>query len=118
MDSTRHEVEAAAEAFIDAIAHLRRQLEINESLVHQALGRFRSGASMTQTMTEVPSAEERALAQDAVRAFYAAKNRMRVAITTAALEEDLTVAEIAEVFTIPHDVVASISAEHPRAEVS
>ena len=92
--------------------------EYNEALVHQALDRFRSGASMAQTMTEVPSAEERSAAQDAVRAFYAGKNRLRVAITTAALEEGLSVAEIAEVFTIPHDVVASISAEHPRAEVS
>ena len=118
MDSTRREVEAAAASFIEAIAHLRRQLEINEDLVHQALDFFRSGASMARTMTEVPSAEARASAQDAVRAFYAGKNRMRVAITTAALEEGLSVAEIAEVFTIPHDVVASISAEHPRAEVS
>ena len=118
MDSTRHEVEAAAEAFIDAIAHLRQQLEINEALVHRALVRFRTGASMAQTMSDVPSAEERTSAQDAVRAFYAGKSRMRVAITTAALEEGLSIAEIAEVFTIPHDVVASISAEHPRAEVS
>jgi DNA-directed RNA polymerase specialized sigma24 family protein len=118
MDSIRAEVEAAAEAFIDAIADLRRQLEINEALVHQALNHFRSGASMARTMTEVPSAGARASAQDAVRSFYAGKNRMRVAVTTAALEEGLSVAEIAEVFTIPHDVVASISAEHPRTEVS
>ena len=46
------------------------------------------------------------------------KNRMRVAVTNAAIEEGLSVAEIAEVFTIPHDVVASISAEHPRADVA
>jgi hypothetical protein len=117
MDSTRDEVEAAAEAFIDAIAHLRQELEISEALVHQALDRFRSGASMARTMTDVPSGEARVAAQDAVRAFYAAKNRMRVAVTTAGLEEGLSVAEVAEAFTIPHDVVASISAEHPRAEV-
>jgi hypothetical protein len=43
---------------------------------------------------------------------------MRVAVTNAAIEEGLSVAEIAEVFTIPHDVVASISAEHPRADVA
>ena len=43
---------------------------------------------------------------------------MRVAITTAALEERLSVADIADVFIIPHDVVASISAEHPRADLS
>jgi len=118
MDSTRREVETAAEAFIDAIAHLRHQLEINEALVHEALDQFRAGATMAHTMTAVPSAEARAGAQEAVRGFYSCKNRMRVAVTTAALEEQMSVAEIAEMFTIPHDVVASISAEHPRVDVS
>jgi hypothetical protein len=74
MDSARHEVEQAAEAFIIAIAHLREQLETNEALVHRALDHFRTGASMAQTMTEVPSAAERAAAQDGVRRFYSGKN--------------------------------------------
>jgi hypothetical protein len=34
------------------------------------------------------------------------------------LEQGLSVAEIAKVATMPHDVVASISAEHPGDEVS
>ncbi len=54
--------------------------------------------------------EERAANREAVQLFYAKRAELRDVIIRAALDEGMTVSELAAEFGIPHDVIASQAA--------
>ena len=51
--------------------------------------------------------EERSANTAAVRSFYARRSDLRTAIMRAALDEGMSVSDLAAVFGIPHEVIAS-----------
>ena len=107
MGDARLEVITAIKALIQANLSARGQLEENERLLRSALAGIEGGASIEATLRALPTIEERATNTEVVRSFYERRIDLRTATIKAALDEGMTVADLAAVFGIPHEVIAS-----------
>ena len=107
MGDSRREVMQAITDLIEANLVARAQLEENERLLRLSISRIEEGASIGETLRSLPTVEERSANTTAVRSFYARRSDLRTAIIRAALDEGMTVSDLAAVFGIPHEVIAS-----------
>lgn len=107
MGDARLEVTAAVKELIQANLTAREQLEENERLLRSALASIEGGASIETTLRAMPTIEERAANSEAVRSFYERRIDLRTATIKAALDEGMTVTDLAAVFGIPYEVIAS-----------
>ena len=110
MRDARLHIVTAINNLIDANLVARTQLEDNERLLRQSIERVESGVSIGEILRSLPTVEERAANREAVQTFYAKRAELRDVIIKAALDEGMTVSELAAVFGIPHDVIASQAA--------
>lgn len=107
MGDPRQEVIEAITNLIEANLVARAQLEENERLLRFSIARIEQGASVGETLRTLPTVEERSANTAAVQSFYARRIDLRTAIIRAALDEGMTVSDLAAVFGIPHEVIAS-----------
>ena len=97
----------AIHQLIEANLVARAQLEDNERLLRRSMAQLEAGVTIGDTLRSLPTVEERAANTEAVRTFYARRSDLRTAIVKAALDEGMSVTDLAAVFGIPHDVIAS-----------
>ena len=107
MDDSRQEVIVAIKRLIQANLHARSQLENNERLLRDSLARLEAGQTIAETLRGLPTVEERTANTEAVRAFYARRTDVRTATIRAALDEGMSVTDLAAEWGIPHHVIAS-----------
>ena len=107
MGDARLEVITAIKELIRANLSAREQLEENERLLRSALACIEEGTSIETTLRAMPTIEERAANSEAVRSFYERRIDLRTATIKAALDEGMTVTDLAAVFGIPYEVIAS-----------
>ena len=107
MGDPRHEVMRAITDLIDANLVARAQLEENERLLRLSISQIEEGTAIGEILRSLPTVEERSDNTTAVQSFYARRIDLRTAIIRAALDEGMTVSELAAVFGIPHEVIAS-----------
>jgi hypothetical protein len=79
----------------DATVQLRRRLEINEGLLNRALESIDDGMTIKETIAAVPSIEERRAAEEGMQHLYSVRREVRETVIAAAIEEGMTVPEIA-----------------------
>jgi len=117
VDSTRAAVRQAIADLAEATAQLRRHLESNERLHIRALESLDAGLSIKETMAAIPSFEERKTAEDSMQHLYSVRHQVREAVITAAVEEGMSVPEIAVAYGLPVDRAAAyVSALTDRGE--
>jgi len=107
MSSARLRVVAAINELIEANRVTRSQLEDNERLLRESVVCVEAGVPIGEILRSLPTVEERAANREAVRSFYAKRAELRDTIIKAALDEGMTVSDLAATFGIPHDVIAS-----------
>jgi hypothetical protein len=112
MGDPRVGVTEAIAALIESNRQLRSRLQLQERLLKSALMRIGNGESIAGTMIAIPTVDDREQSEDAVRLFYARRSDVREAVVEAALDEGLTVAEVASAFGIHHEQVAAHVAKH------
>ena len=96
----------------NANRHLRVNLENNEQILAAAELRLKQGSTITSTLRLLPSLSDRQAAEVAVTELYNARHNMRRAVVAAALNEGMSVGELAnrieltpeQVQTIAHDI--------------
>src|SRR5665213_1392388 len=103
MGDPRVGVTEAISALIESNRQLRSRLQLQERLLKSALHRIGSGESIAGPPGGIPTVDDRHQSEDAVRVFYARRSEVREAIVAAALDEGLTVAEVASAFGIHHE---------------
>jgi len=90
----------------DATVELRRHLEINEGLLALALESIDDGMTIKETIAAVPSIKERRAAEENMQHLYSVRREVRKTVIAAAIDEGMTVPEIATSYGIPVDRVA------------
>jgi hypothetical protein len=110
MREARLRVVVAINNLIDANLIARTQLEDNERLLRESIVRVESGVAIGEILHSLPTVEERAANREAVQTFYARRAELRDVIIKAALDEGMSVSDLAAEFGIPHDVIASQAA--------
>ncbi len=103
------DVPSAIEGLIEANLALRTQLEANEKILRRALLMLADGSGVARTLQAIPSIDARAAAEVAVKELYEARHEVRQAVIRAALDEGMTVAEVASAFGIPAEQVVGYS---------
>jgi len=103
------DVPSSIEGLIQANQTLRSQLKANERILRRALLMLADGTGVARTLQAFPSIDARAAAESAVKALYEARHEVRVAVIAAALDEGMTIAEIAASFGIPPEQVVGYS---------
>jgi hypothetical protein len=117
VDSTRAAARRAIADLAEATAELRRHLESNERLHGRALESLDAGMTIKETMANIPSFEERKAAEDSMQHLYSVRHQVREAVITAAVEEGMSVPEIAAAYGLPVDRAAAyVSALTDRGE--
>ena len=114
-DSVEHVLTAIA-YLKNANRHLRVNLETNEQILAEAELRLKRGSSITSTLRLLPSLSDRQAAEVAVTELYNARHNMRRAVVAAALNEGMSVGELAnridltpeQVQTIAHDIAWNV----------
>lgn len=107
MGDSRQEVIVAIRELIAANLSARAQLEDNERLLRESLARIEAGISIAETLRSLPTVEERQANTEAVRMFYARRTDVRTATIKAALDEGMSVTDLAAEWGISHHVIAS-----------
>jgi len=110
MREARVRVVASINVLIEANLAARAQLEENERLLRESIAHVESGMAIGEILQSLPTVEERAANREAVQTFYARRAELRDVIIQAALDEGMTVSDLAAAFGIPHDVIASQAA--------
>jgi hypothetical protein len=110
MRDARPHIVTAINNLIDANLVARTQLEENERLLRESIVQIESGVTIGEILHSLPTVEERAANRGAVQTYYAKRVELRDVIIKAALDEGMTVSELAAEFGIPHDVIASHAA--------
>jgi len=117
VDSTRAAARQAIADLAVATAQLRRHLQSNERLHILALESLDAGLTIKETMAAIPSFEERKAAEDSMQHLYSVRHQVREAVITAAVEEGMSVPEIAAAYGLPVDRAAAyVSALTDRRE--
>ena len=116
MFQARNGVAESIEALIGAHRELRMRLEDNERILNRALVELAEGTRVAHAMRAVPSIEARAASEAAVQALYAARHRVREAVIGAALQEGMSITEVAAEYGVAPDVVVGFANEAVRTE--
>jgi hypothetical protein len=117
VDSTRAAARQAIADLAEATAQLRRHLESNERLHIRALESLDAGMTIQETMASIPSFGERKAAEDSMQRLYSVRHQVREAVVTAAVEEGMSVPQIAAAYGLPVDRAAAyVSALTDRRE--
>jgi hypothetical protein len=106
----REEVCAAIAALVQANLEVRVQFEENERLLRESLVRIELGASIEAILRALPAQEERTANIEAVRIYYEHRHVLRKGTIRAALDEGMPIAELAALYAVPHEVIASCAA--------
>ncbi len=101
MSRSRAAARQAIANLADATVQLRRRLEINEGLLTRALKSIDAGMTIKETIAAIPSFEERRAAEESMQHLYAVRREVRETVIAAAIEEGMTVPEIATAYGIP-----------------
>ncbi len=102
---------AAIEELISANRTLRNQLLVNERTLTQALTLLNGGAGIGEVLMTVPSLHQRRASEDAVRALYDARHKVREIVIPSAVAEGLSLADITTAFGIPLEEVVGYANE-------
>ena len=117
MDSSRAKARRAIADLAEATAQLRRDLEVNEGLHIRARESLDAGMTIRETMAAIPSFEQRRTAEDSMQHLYAVRHHVRETVIMAAVQEGMTVPEIAAAYGLPVDRAAAyVSALTDRRE--
>lgn len=103
------DVPSAIEGLIEANRALRIRLKANERILRRALLTLADGTGVARTLRTIPSIDARAAAEIAVKELYEARHEVRRAVIGTALDEGMTVAEVAASFGIPPEQVVGYS---------
>ncbi len=95
----------ALQQLIEADQEVRSHLQRWEGVLRRGIRRVEQGDSLASTLELTRPGEARQTVNDALRSLAAARHDMRVAVTAAALEEGLSVSDIARSFGISRQLV-------------
>lgn len=107
MGPSPSEVTATINDLIDANRNLRSKLLANEQVLAEAVRMINGGASVGDTLATLPSVQPRRAAEDAVKALYEARRKVREAVIPAAIAEGMPVGDIVTAFGVPLDTVVA-----------
>ena len=105
MSPSPSEVTAAIRELIGANRTLRSKLLASERVLAQAVRLIDDGKGVGETLVTVPSVQERRAAEDAVLSLYEARHKVREAVIPAAIDDGLSLVDIATAFGVPLDTV-------------
>jgi hypothetical protein len=110
----RDEVVVAIRGLIDANLETRCQLAENECLLRESLRRMHAGEAIVSILRSLPTERERAANIETVRNYYERRHHLRRATVRAALDEGITIADLADLYAVPVELIASCAATARR----
>ncbi len=98
----------------DANRAMRLRLEENEELLHKATAMTSEGMRASALLEELPVYAAQTAADDTMMALFEARDQLRKVVICEALEDGMTIEQLAAMFHLSPDLVSSYVAEHSR----
>ena len=111
MSHRRDDLTAEIEAHLDKNLQLRAQLEVNEQMIREGLSKLRGGTRMPEILAGQPIPEALVATDAAVAGLFDSRQRVRRLIIGMALDDGMSVEELATTFGVTPDRVRSTGLE-------
>jgi hypothetical protein len=96
----------------DANRAMRLRLEENEKLLRRAMALTSEGVRASGVLKELPIHEAQKAVDEAMMALFEARDQLRKAVICEALEDGMTVEQLAAMFELSPDLVSAYVVEH------